>query len=466
METLSMSRKERRRLELVVRVKRGELRLSKAAELLKLSYRQMKRVYARYVEQQDAGLVHRLRGRASNRKTAPDRQEQVLALYRAKYADFGPTLAAEYLAREDQQPVRVTTLRRWLIGAGLWQSRRQRSVHRRWRARKEHWGEMVQMDGSHHDWFEGRRTWAVMMVLIDDATNQTYARFFEEETTVAAMTSFRRYGEQYGLPRSLYVDRAGIYETARTATADEELAESGPLTQFGRAMSELEVELICAHSPQAKGRVERRHAVFQDRLVKALRLAGIADLDSANRFLEEKFLPEMNERFTVTAKRTANVHRRMPRTLKLDDVLCLQESRVVQNDWTVQWRGRRFQLTAANQSLALVRQSVLVCEHLDGTIHLTRSGRELAWHEIFERRTSQRSATEGPTGVGRAGIRPAADHPWRTKVLPPRVAPPACPPCSAPVASVATLPALPPLRKADRPAGKKKCKPLTVAGHF
>jgi hypothetical protein len=285
------------------------------------------------------------------------------------------------------------------------------------------------------------------------------------------MTSFRRYVEQYGLPRSLYVDRAGIYETARTATADEELAESGPLTQFGRAMSELEVELICAHSPQAKGRVERRHAVFQDRLVKALRLSGIDDLDSANRFLEEKFLPEMNERFTVTATRTANMHRRLPRTLKLDDALCLQESRVVHNDWTVQWRGRRFQLAAANQSLALVRQSVLVCEHLDGTIRLMRSGRELAWHEIFERRTNQRSAAAGPTGVGRAGIRPAADHPWRTKVLPPRVAPPACPPCCASVASVATLPALPPLRKADRPAGKKKkrkkkSRPLTVAGHF
>ena len=225
----------------------------------------------------------------------------------------------------------MTTLRRWLKAAGLWQSRRKRSLHRRWRARKEHLGELVQMDGSHHDWFEGRREKAVLMVMIDDATNWTYARFFEEETTVAAMETFRDYVGRYGFPQAIYVDRDSIYETTRDATIDEELRETGPLTQFGRAMQELEVKLKLklAYSPQAKGRVERRHAVFQDRLVKALRLLGVSDLAAANAYLDKTFLPELNQRFTVAAKEKINLHRRVPRNVNLARVLSFQEQRVV-----------------------------------------------------------------------------------------------------------------------------------------
>jgi molybdenum-dependent DNA-binding transcriptional regulator ModE len=435
METLTMSRKERKRLELCGRVQRGELSLAKAAELAGLSYRQAKRVYRRYREESDAGLVHRLRGRASNRTTDPARREQALAFYRERYGDFGPKLAAEYLAREHHLVMGVETLRRWLVAAGLWQAKRKRSVHRRWRERKEHRGEMVQMDGSHHDWFEGRRGKACLMVLMDDATNRTYARFFEEETTVASMTTLWRYVDAYGLPRSLYVDRASIYEPTRDATVEEALAESGPLTQFGRAMKALDIQLILARSPQAKGRVERRHGVFQDRLVKALRLAGISDLDGANRYLEETFLPELNRQFNVPPKHAADVHRRVPRGVKLHQVLAFQESRVVQNDWTLSWRHRRFQLTEANQKLALVRRRVLVCEQLDGTICLLYCGRELAWSEIAERPSRVSSAMGTPTGLGRVELRPSARHPWRHD---PVGSAAARPPCSA---SVATLPA-------------------------
>lgn len=434
---MRMSRTERKRLEVLSRVKRRDLRLSKAAELLGLSYRQAKRVYRRYREERDAGLLHRLRGRPSNRRTSVELREQVLSLYRERYADFGPTLAVEYLAREDGAVVGVTTLRRWLVAAGLWQARRKRSVHRRWRARKEHPGEMVQMDGSFHDWFEGRRAWAVLMVMIDDATNHTYAQFFESETTWGAMTTFRRYVGQYGLPRALYVDRDSIYEPTREATADETLAETGPLTQFGRAMQELDVQLIRAHSPQAKGRVERRHAVFQDRLVKAMRLARISNLEAANTFLEKQFLCELNRRFTVKPKRSADVHRRSTNGMQLGRVLSFQESRVVQNDWTVSWRGRCFQLTEENRRLALARQRVLVCEHLDGTIHLVYRERELAWEELPERPKRVVPSPSGPIGIGRVGLRPAANHPWRRGDKS-RLSPPARPPCSA---TVATLPA-------------------------
>jgi hypothetical protein len=194
----------------------------------------VKRAYARYREEGDWGLVHRLRGRPSNRGSDPALRERVLALYRERYSDFGPTLASEYLQAERQVVVGVETLRQWLKGAGLWQARRKRGKHRHWRERKAHAGELVQMDGSHHDWFEGRRPKASLMVMIDDATNWTYARFFESETTAAAMTAFGRYVQFRGLPQALYVDHDSIYETTRDATTDEELRETGPLTQFGR----------------------------------------------------------------------------------------------------------------------------------------------------------------------------------------------------------------------------------------
>lgn len=419
MERLEMNHKERERLEVFSRVKRGELALAKAAQLVYLSYRQAKRVYRRYRQQGDAGLVHRLRGQASNRKTDDQRRQAILSRYRERYADFGPTLAMEYLRREGL-PVGVETLRRWLLAEGLWNPKRRRSTHRRWRARREHVGEMVQMDGSEHDWFEGRGERAVLMVMIDDATNRTYARFYPSETTAAAFDVFGRYVQRYGVPRALYVDKDSIYRTTRSATAAEELAAEPAKTQFGRAMSELRVELILAHSPQAKGRVERRHGVFQDRLVKALRLENIQERESANAYLEQAFLPELNGRFTVPAKRSADLHRRLDRDVDLDRVLSFQEERVVQKDWTLRWRNRWFQLTAANQGLALVGRRVLICEQLDGRIRLCFQERELTWRELAERPSAVKDqSTDAEPNQGskpRCGPdarKPAANHPWR-----------------------------------------------------
>jgi hypothetical protein len=440
METLKMSRKERLRLEVLGRVRRGELKLSKAAGLLSVSYRQVKRIWKRYGESRSAGLVHRLRGRPSNRLRSVADRERAVALYREKYADFGPTLASEHLASDDGLSVPVTTLRRWLRSAGLWQSRRKRAAHRRWRPRKEQPGELVQMDGSPHDWFEGRGPRASLMVMIDDATNRTHACLFPEETTAAAMLTFRSYAAKYGFPQAIYVDRDSIYETTRDATTDEELRGSGPLTQFGRAMQELGVKLVLAYSPQAKGRVERRHGVFQDRLVKELRLLGISDLAGANRYLEERFLPELNRRFVVPAKRSGDLHRRVPRGVNLDVVLSYQEQRVVQSDWTIVWRNRWFQLTAANRKLSLTKRKITVCEQLDGTIQLLYRGRELEWEELPERPQRPRCERRtGPTGTGRIGLKPAATHPWRGQGAPTPPPRSAGPPCSA---SVATLPAL------------------------
>jgi hypothetical protein len=276
------------------------------------------------------------------------------------------------------------------------------------------------LDGSHHDWFEGRREKAVLMVLIDDATNRTYARLFEGETTEASFETLRRYVKRYGLPRSVYADKAAIYRTTRDATVDENLADKPPDTQFGRAMKELDVELILAHSPQAKGRVERRNAVFQDRLVKALRLKGISDLEGANAFLEEEFLADMNEKFNVAPRERSDLHRRVPRRVKLERVLSFQEERVVQNDWTIRWRNRWFQLTEANRKLALVKRKLTVCEQLDGTILLLLGKRVLAWEELPERPV--RAAPVTPPGKAQSisgkNRKPSAKHPWRKPFQP------------------------------------------------
>jgi hypothetical protein len=416
METISMSRGERRRLEAFARVRREEITLVKASELLGLSYRQAKRSYGRYREEGDKGLVHRLRGQPSNRQTQARHKRRILSLYEKKYADYGPTLAAECMSEDEGVAVPVETLRQWLLTAGLWRKCRKRRPYRQRRTRKEYFGELVQMDGSHHDWFEGRRGWAVLMVLIDDATSEVFAWFSEEETTIAAMEAFRGYVARYGLPQALYVDRDSIYRCDREATMAENLAGKEPTTQFGRAMEELDVQIIMAHSPQAKGRVERVHGTLQDRLVKALRRANVNDLESANRFLQEKFLPAFNHRFVKEAAKPGDLHRRVPRGLDLNRVLSIRETRVVQNDWTLRFENRWFQLGARHQKLALAGREVTVCRRLDGGLELLYGGRELSYRELT---APPARADEGREVVIRSsqGQRPAAGHPWRRAVV-------------------------------------------------
>lgn len=412
MEAISMNMKERRRLEVFGRVGRGELTLKKGAELLGLGYRQAKRSYGRYRELGDVALSHGLRGRASNRRGNALRARAV-ALHQEKYRDFGPTLACEFMAREDGLAVAPESLRQWLLAEGLWQRRRRRGPHRRRRTRKEHRGEMLQMDGSHHDWFEGRRDWAVLMVAIDDASSEVYARFFEEETLAAAMRTFWRYIELHGVPHSLYVDRDSIYRSDRESTPDEVLQGKTPCTQFGRAMEELGVRLIMANSPQAKGRVERCNGTLQDRLVKSMRLRRISDLETANRFLEEEFLKDFNERFAVAPAAKANLHRGVASDLDLALVFSVRERRSVQRDWTVRWHNRWLQLSASNRDVSLPGRRVTVCEQLDGTLHVLYNNHRLEWTAIASPPPKSRQPKRtGPTRSSQ-GQKPAADHPWR-----------------------------------------------------
>jgi transposase len=409
-----MSRNERERMTIMVGVEGQELTLVQAAELMAVSYRQSKRIWKRYQADGDAGLVHRLRGRPSARRKPAALRARALALYaQERYADFGPTLMAEQLAKQKLM-VDHETLRRWRMAEGQHPVRRRKQQHRQWRERKPSFGAMVQLDGSHHDWFEGRGPKCVLMVMVDDATNRMRARFFAEETTRASYDVLEGWVRQHGLPASLYVDRDSIYRCEGEPSLAEQLAGKEPQTQFGRAMEQLGVELILAHSPQAKGRVERMNGTLQDRLVKELRLAGISDLESANRFLDGQYLRAFHRQFGRAAASAVDLHRGVPRNL--NEVLSWEEERVVQADWTVACEGKRYQLDRQHEALSLVRRKVIVRTLRNGRVQLVHRGRQLKWRSL-------------PVGATRAAVSvkakrtkplktkaekaPPVNHPWR-----------------------------------------------------
>ena len=403
-----MSRKERNRLTIMAGLNKGELSLVQAAGVAGLSYRQIKRVWRRYQDEGDAGLVHRLRGQPSVRRIAPELRARILARVEARYPDFGPTLAAEYLAQEGLK-VDHETLRRWLLEEGKRGVRRRRQKHRQWRERKPCFGAMVQLDGSDHDWFEGRAKRAVLMVMVDDATGHVWAQFFEQETTAASYDLFEGWVRRCGLPRSLYVDRDSIYRCEGVGSVADQLAGKEPQTQFGRAMEQLGVELILANSPQAKGRVERMNGTLQDRLVKALRLEGISALAAANLYLRKTFLPGLNRRFKVKAASATDVHRGIPQ--RLDEVLSWEEPRVVLRDWTLCCGGCWYQLDRQHEALSLVGRKVIVRRRRSGAVELVYRGAKLKHRQLPSR--PQRQSPK-PKPIQALGIlKPATGHPWR-----------------------------------------------------
>ena len=416
---LAMSQKERSRLVMMTRVREEEMTIKESSEVLRICYRQARRIYRRYLEEGDKGLIHRARGQPSNRGKDCKVKEAVLCLHREQYWDFGPTLAAEKIRERDGYEVDHETLRRWLLAAGLWKRQRKRAKHRQQRERKSHFGELVQMDGSHHKWFEERGEEECLMDMVDDATGKTLALISEEETTGAAMKVLWAWVERYGIPRALYVDWKNVYVTQREATLEEQLAGELPLTQFGRACQKLGIEIITASSPQAKGRVERKHGVYQDRWVKELRLEGIRDIEGANQHLCG-FTDGINAKFAVEPRSSADFHRPMPEDMDLRGVFCREETRTVGNDWVVRYNNRFFQIVSQS-NLPPAKRRVMVQEHLDGSIHMVYRDRDVLFTEIKELPgkpmvTHQKQQNPEP----KRKYTPPPDHPWRRYSLQPQ----------------------------------------------
>lgn len=407
-----MSAKELQRVHVIRQVMDKQITQVKAGTLLGLTDRQIRRLMRRVEQEGDKGLVHRGRGQSSNRRIAEPVQTKALTLYDKRYGDFGPTLAAEKLAERHGITVSAETLRGWLLAKGVTHFRRRKRPHRAWRARKAQVGELVQLDGSHHDWLEGRGPRCVLMAYIDDASSRVLARFYEYEGTRPAMDSFARYVRQYGLPLAVYADKHTTYRSPAEPTVAEQLAGVTPQSQFGRALGELGIELIAAHSPQAKGRVERLFKTFQDRLVKEMRLAAISTLAEANRFLEG-YLPIHNRRFAVRPAQPADLHRPSPPSRELARILCLKTERVLRRDWTVAHQGHRYQIHAPIRAT-----QVQVEERLDGTLRITPQGRPLRFQAIAARPLP--TAQQAPGSRPRRPVPPRPDHPWRKRLLPER----------------------------------------------
>ena len=409
-DRISMSQGDRDRLTALAPLLRAERSQVEAARLLGLSVRQVRRLQRRLEEGGDAALVHRLRGRPSNHRHCPQRRAEVLAAYRARLSGFGPTLASEKLA-EQGLAVSAETLRQWLLAEGLWQKQRRREVHRQRRPRRECFGELVQMDASWHDWTEGRGEAMVLVAMIDDATSRVAAGFYESETVASYFDLVHRWLQRHGRPVALYTDRDSIFEWQSKGRAAE------GLTQFGRAMQELDVRLILAYSPQAKGRVERLFGTAQDRWVKELRLAGVTTRVQADALLRRVLVPQFNRRFAVPPARGQDGHRELGPGMDLEAILSWQSERVVANDYTVRLHNRHYQLLGVVPGLRGGR--VIMEERRDGRLAIRFRGEYLRYRGVGAGGGSGVGAGEPSPSAGPSATpagspyRPAADHPWR-----------------------------------------------------
>ena len=417
-DRVEMNQRERDVLKVMHGVIEGKRTQVEAARLLKLGVRQVRRLQRKLQERGDASIVHGLRGRPSNRRLGVALRRQVLRVYRQKYRDFGPTFACEKLAA-DGLTVGVETLRRWLLTEGLRQRCRHREPHRSRRPRRSCFGELVQMDASIHDWLEGRGETMQLIAMIDDATGRIAAQFYAAGTVETHMDLLGDWLRQYGRPLALYTDRHSIFEPQ-----DKGRALPDGMTQFGRALSELDVELIRARSPQAKGRVERLFGTVQDRWVKEMRLAKVRSIEQANALLV-RLVPEFNRRFTCVARQPADAHRRLGPSHRLESILSIQAERVVSNDYTIRFENRIYQLH--KPAYPGERGGRVVIERrLDGTMAIRFRGHTLSYSEVTASakegssasKPSERKATVAQSDEAKADRptgpkRPAENHPWR-----------------------------------------------------
>jgi hypothetical protein len=405
-DIIVMTQEELKRSHIIRKAIDKAITQVEAAGIIGVSLRQVQRIARTVRLEGDRGVIHKSRGRHSNRALPDKIKDKVLKLCRGKYHDFGPTLASEKLFERDKIKLNDETLRLWFIEESVYYKIRKKRPHRQWRLRKSCLGEMIQMDGSKHDWFEGRGEPCVLMGYIDDASGNPFAEFHFYEGTFPAMGSFKHYVEEYGIPASLYLDKHSTYKINKKRSIEDDLNDTDPLSQFARAVKELGTQVIYADSPQAKGRIERLFGTFQDRVIKEMRLAGVKTIEEGNRFLKW-YLPVYAKRFGVKPAKEVNLHRPLPKGIDLDTILCKKTERALRNDFTVAHDKKLYQIENNIRT-----QKVVVEERIDGSILIRHKNMALKFKEIT---TRPEKTMQPKSHVFSRGHTPAANHPWRVR---------------------------------------------------
>jgi len=416
-DVVNMSKRELTRAEVLQRLKDKRLKQAEAASMLDISLRHIKRLLSAYSKLGPEALISKRRGKASNHQLPQKTKLRAIKLIQTYYSDFGPTLACEKLLELHNLKLSVETVRQLMIGAGLWRPRRAKSprIHQT-RERRSCLGELCQVDGSPHDWFEGRAPRCTLLVFIDDATSRLmHLRFVKSETTFTYFEATQQYLLKHGKPRALYSDKYSVFRSPRA----EAVTGSG-ITQFGRAMAELGIEIICANTPQAKGRVERVNQTLQDRLVKEMRLQGISSMGEANEYAPE-FIVAFNEKFSVEAKSENDAHRPVLAGEKLERILRVKESRLLSKNLELSYKRVIYQIQSRRPRYALRYQRVWVYENAKGEVEIEYKGRRLEYRihrkqprqaELADAKQAQAQKEFKLTKGGKIYI-PPGDHKWR-----------------------------------------------------
>lgn len=379
-DIIIMRMDELRRLGVIQQAIEGNITEEEAANILDISVRQVRRLKKKVREEGVIGLAHKNRGKESNRAIEEKRKQKIIKICQSKYEGFGPTLASEKLFEIEKEEVNAETLRLWFIDEGIEYKKRKTKKHRAWRERRASYGKMVQMDGSHHKWFENRGPKCVLIGHIDDATGKMYGNFYEYEGTKPFMESFKKYVKKNGIPQQVYLDMHTTYKSPKKASIEDELNNQRSLTQVGRALKELGVDIIYARSPQAKGRIERSFETHQDRLVKELRLVGIDNIKDANKFLHSYYWPKHNRKFAVKAKDKVDVHMEVPKGIDLNRVFSIKNRASLRNDFTVQYEKKFYQILEPIRA-----EKVVIEERLNGKIYVYHKDKQLKYKVIAKK---------------------------------------------------------------------------------
>lgn len=373
MGDIVMSNEEINQVEIFEKLKRREIKQGKAADILEISVRQIKRKLKKYKLNGAKSLVHQSRGRTSNRKISQEKLDEAITLIKDKYWDFGPTLANEKLDEIHKIELSVEKLRQEMIKTGVWKPKKRRKAsYHQLRERRACFGEMIQLDGSPHDWFEGRAPKCNLNVSADDATNTFSIKFSKTETTQDYFKLLEEYINQYGLPLAIYADKHGVFRVNKQTNLDKKPSKHNKyegLTQFGRACKELGIELIYAHSAPAKGRVEKVNFTFQDRLVKEMRLEGISSIEDANDFVP-KYMKIFNKKFSKKPRFGVDMHRKLDKNIDLSNILCVKETRVISKNLTFQFNNTIFQIKTKRSAFTLRKTIITILQRYDGSIKI------------------------------------------------------------------------------------------------